>query len=431
MKGNFFVDPDFPVIDALGHPDKIDFHRVKGGGSTNTTNFDLLRSGVHHYSTARSTIPVPTSLADCIVGPNFFVDNAGVLQSGDPRCVNSPPFGDADWTRSSDRFLMDRLEISGVVTRPGGSWDYPDSELGGVGFNIPSPKCFVAVVLDLRSNYALPPFNSTGLSSLTALGGPFCPGAGEVSTGGGGVTALSACPLLNHIDSGRFRVLAYDVLDFAGELGRSVLGSKDELYRSSFVWSSVSKGFRFDIDLNNLIGEVADVSYPSTYAHMLCNSIYVYSLNFNGVDLDAFTFSAFDYDIYKYLTINYRTRLSFFDCNTPFAGPVSAGADGGVVPDDDVDPLNILADQSAVLAGLPALPDSPIRSKRQGYKKKARFSGPPDRGARQEARMLFDDDPEVALLSDRAWRGSSKAPRFKKYRPEGEYDDSGKRSRNY
>lgn len=413
-KPNFIVDSDFPIIDGVGHPDKISFFNVKGGGSTNTTCLDPCLP-THVYPCSRSEYPVATTLYNCRQDPDLHQDATGFWQLHTTQCLNAVPVGDTNSSRGSDRVLLDRIEVSGTVYRPTGSWR--DVTTVGEGGPFPEfpyhhPKCFVALVLDMQANGAVPP------SSVVAETGAFTFGAGLNTAATNGI---GAPPFVNvaNVPPKRYRVLAFDVLDFEAPVSQAmistvwnteeitppILQSTVEYALTQFSWTSVVKGFRFDVCLNDVLSCFSGpAAGDATIANVVDNALHIYAYNFNGHDLDGFNAGS----NFNYLSINFMSRLFFSDFLSPttFA---PAGADGGVVL-DEAPGLDLLADQSAVLAGLPALPDSPIRRP----KKKTKASeGYYNYRPRVGAGMLFPDDPERAAMAAPGSRGSSKAPRRK------------------
>lgn len=401
MKANFNVDPYFPVIDGVGYSDKIDYFDVKGGGSTNTTFLDPLDDSLHCHWTCRSVLfPVSTNLAACRADPDLEFDNqvpASFWQAGTPDCLNAVYLGDTATSRGSDRILMDRIEVSGFVHRPSGTDEDDYSSIS------PAPKCFVALVLDTKSDGAVPP--AVAFSAVTGgLSGPWGRGGAENPAATNG---YSAVPFLAFGVSHRFRVLASDVIDFAlnpdtrydwvdyadttttegGPLPVPETTTIVTRTRYSF-WRDVSVGFRFDVDLNDVLCCFRADGHAIT--DIVDNSLHLYALCFDGVHENGYVPHAFGT-----LSLKYMSRLWFRDYLIPKGPHVAAGADGDVVPDDEV-PLAILADQSAAMAGDGVYIEAAARDR--PTKRTKASHGFYNFLPRAGDAMLFEDDPEFARL---------------------------------
>jgi len=420
-KTNFRVDPDFPVIDGVGHSDKIDFFNVKGGGSTNTTFLDPCNDDLHCYYTARSVCsPVPTDLSCARVDPDVQCNDTQpfIWFGASPGCLNSMYVGDNFQARGSDRICMNRLEVSGTLHRPAGTDEDDYSSIA------PAPKCFVAVVLDTRSDGAVPPSN--WFMQFGGLCGPFdTAGAPNPAA----TNEYSTVPWIGYGSSGRFRVLASDVIDFGlnpgthytwvdyadttttegGPLPAPETTTVVTRTRYSF-WRDVVLGFRFDIDLNDVICSFKSDSH--SIADVVDNSLHVYALCFDGVNQNAYVPHNFGV-----LSLKYISRLWFSDFLTPKIPHAPAGVDGDVVPDEEV-PLAILADQSGLMAGDGSFLDRPVKRTKAAH-------GFYNFAPRAGDAMLFEDDPEFARLQRRKGDSRSRAPeivqrRFKSHK----YDDN-------
>lgn len=420
MKANFKVDPDFPIIDGIGHSDQIDFFNVKGGGSTNTTLFDGGYDGFHVFTACRSPVALGTDLMSCRVDPNLVVDGNGVFQAVTADCLNSVPVGDTAYARCSDRVLLNRIEVSGSFHRAGGT-DGTDSTPPGA-----APKVFVCVVLDTQSNGA-----TVSSGSMFDIGN---------SVNSGATNFYSGVPLfdpvgpfngaLPDISSKRCRVLAYDVIDFALNpetrfdyvvepdtlitTGGPLPVPTESIFTSSTrygYWRPVSLGFRFDVDLNDaLCCYLGDVQTIVSCADL---SLHVYAVVFDGSNLNGYTPHAFGT-----LSMSYTSRLYFVDFLIARAISLAPGADGDVVPDDEV-PLTDLADQSALMAGDGTFLDAPHK-RRHTKASTGHFNFRPKN---DPVLMHFPDDPEVARMPAPGWRGSGNPSRPKKLRSRGQYPD--------
>jgi len=408
-KANFYVDPDFPVIDGVGHSDKQGYFNVKGGGSTNTTNLDPLSAG-HVYECSRTEIPLGTSisLGAGRIDPDLHYDASGFWQAHATQCLNAVPVGDSYSSRGSDRILMNRIEISGSVYRPAGSWRdaTSQSETPQPQFPYHTPKCFVALVLDTQARGAVPGFSVTN--------SPFSGGAGLNATA---TTNISGVPFVNdECVFDRFKVLAFDVLDFecpvsqsmavthweGNEAGYPVTTFSVDSVICQFSWTSVVRGFRFDVCLNDVLtGFTGPAAGDCTIANVVDNALHLYACNFNGHDLEGYA----TLDAFSYLSINYLSRLWFSDFLSPttFA---PAGA-GGPVVDDAAPDLDVLADQSAILAGDAAEPRRKKTKASEGF-----FNFRPRNDPALDA---FPDDFEFARLKS-VKRAKSRASRGQKSR---------------
>jgi len=400
-KANFYVDPEFPVIDGVGHSDKQGYVNVKGGGCTNTTMFDTLTSGLHVLTSwldRRAVFPISD-----VAGDGSFVNNAvdpsfSFPATASPGALNCIPEGDSRWSRCSDKVLLDRVMVNGSISRPGGVYYDSDGLLtaGGLGATY-DPKCFVCLVVDSAPDGAV--FNPDLVFDDSQ--------ARTVLIGG------SSVPWLDPNWVGRFRVLAHDILDFTDPppLAVNIVNQftfDGAFYErtdsnTSYVYRPVTKGFRFDVDLAGALCSFK--SSLGTYVDLVDCALHVVAVWFDGYDNTSYSLLPT-----QNLGIEYQSRVFFRD----FLSPQSfapAGADGAVV-DDEAPDLDLLADQSAILAGLPALPDSPIRRPKKKTKaSEGYYNFRPSPGAGD----LFVDDPEVALLPDapdgsalpsRRWKGA-------------------------
>jgi len=127
MKSAFKFDPEFPVIDAIGHSDKIGYLNVKGGGSTNTTLFEPSSVSSHYMSSwrTRSAVSPPTSadnFTPCAVDPTQSEPG-----NFNPGALNVISEGDGVYSRCSDSVRLNRIIVSGSVTRAGGHAFYANS----------------------------------------------------------------------------------------------------------------------------------------------------------------------------------------------------------------------------------------------------------------------------------------------------------------
>jgi len=414
MKSNFSVDPEFPIIDGVGHSDKIGFFNVKGGGATNTTLFDCGYGGQHMFYCSRSEIALGTDARACRVGPDVLIAAGPVASAGSPDCLNVPFVGDSSFARGSDRILLNRIEVSGSVFRPHGESLDPFDVIG------PAPKVFVCLLADLDPNGV----------ALDAQ---------KVFYPGGGVNAAmtnwtSNVPYVytltsatgNPVPESRFRVLAFDVLDFqfspectytwvsnpsSVTTGGPLPVPEETIPDNSgyTFWRSASLGFRFDVDLNDCLCSFN--SNAQSVSSCVDFALHLYAFTFDGINLNGYTPHAFGA-----VSIQYSSRLWFNDylCATSF---VPAGADGGAVPDEEV-PLAILADQSGRMAGDGTFLDRPVKRSKAAH---GFFNFRPRSGDA----MLFEDDPEFARLQRRKGDSRSRVRdivqrRFKSHK----YDDN-------
>jgi len=406
MKANFKFDPDFPVIDGVGHSDKVDFFNVKGGASTNTTSLDPFDLSSHVFNTSLAPTLLTTDVNNCRFDPSAYGDANYTWASGSPDCLNCASVGDNANCRSSDRIVGSRIEVAGVVYRPAGSDTDDYSALPA------APKVFVCLVLDSEtSGVALEPASFKFLIPGNGLNN-----ANANYKSGPGVIAPDGI-------SYRFRVLAYDVIDFAkspetpynwvdyANSWNTVGVPPDEVAtvvtreRYSF-WRTVSFGFRFDVDLNDVLvsfsGDAVDVS------SVVDNSLHVYAWVFDGVQDQGFAFHGFN-SVY----MSYISHFRFRDLLIPRSDGVLAGADGDVVADDAPD-LSVLADQSAAMAGDGSFPEAEPRRKRS--KASEGFFNFRPRG--DPALLSFPDDFEFSRLKS-AKRGKPRRATgrpFKSYR---------------
>jgi len=423
MKANFKFDPDFPVIDGVGHGDKIDFFDVKGGGSTNTTLFDGNDDSLHYYACSRSTLfPVSTDMRSFRADPDLQSDNtvSGVTWfSASPGCLNSMYVGDNYGSRGSDRICMSRIEISGVVHRPAGSEYNPFSNIA------PAPKCFVALVLDCQSDGAVPP-DDIFIQHDGRKNAPFDLGC-SLSAAATLASAPTTVPMVAYGTSKRYRVLASDVIDFSlnpetrydwvdyadtwEAVGVPPSVTSTVVTREQYTfWRDVSLGFRFDVDLSDVLCSFSGSGH--SIADIVDNSLHFYALCFDGVSVNAYVPHSFGQ-----LSLKYISRLWFSDFLLPKIPHAPAGVDGDVIPDDEV-PLAILADESGRMAGDGTFIDRPVKRTKAAH-------GFYNFSPRAGDAMLFEDDPEFARLQRRKGDSRSRAPaiiqrRFKSHK----YDDN-------
>lgn len=393
-KANFYVDPEFPVIDGVGHSDKQGFLNVKGGGSTNTTMFDALPPGSHLNWGWRALTVVPTWSALAEV-PAALDPTAAQLDPGpitaSPGCLNAITQGDSVYQRCSDKVLLSRVSVNGVVTRPGGvMWDNDGLNTVATLGSYYDPKCFIALVADLSPNGGA--FNADHV---------FDPARG-FPTGGHSV------PWLDHDWMQKYRVLAHEIMDFADAPPLAVPLVNQFLFDgvtwertisyTNYVWRPVAKGFRFDVDLNDALCSFSGST--GSYTDLVDFGLHVVAIWFNGSYGNAPTLLGFEE-----LKLSYMYRLWFKD----FLAPRSfapAGADGGVVADEAPD-LDLLADQSAILAGEALEPRLKKTKASEGF-----FNFRPRNDPALDA---FPDDFEFARLKS-AKRSKSRGSRGQKFR---------------
>lgn len=418
-KAKFVVDDSFPLIDGVGHSDKIDWFNVKGGGSSNTTLFDAGYGDLHNWQSSRSSLVIGTNIQDgsAFVDPDIIWKADGVPYATNPWCLNSVLPGDRRYLRGSDRIAMNRIEISGAVTRDAGYYTYVGSPGGLAAFPYHRPKCAIFLVLDRQADH-----NTFSAESFWSTGG----GYNTLATNRHSNVPFVPASWLN-VDTypeSRFVVLAYEILDFdekpdfsltprfiAGTETTAPWGATVEEYRSQWAWPSCQKGFRFDVDLNDVLCCFDDAYqyYDHGVSMISDNALHMLAICFDGISENGYTPSDFGT-----LKINYFSRLWFRDWLAPSIPHAPAGADGDVIPPAE-DDLEVLADESAKLAGLPALPDSPIvRERKKVRKGDVGFYNFMSRN--DDVLMEFPDDPEVALLPIPGTRGSSKGPARKKGR---------------
>jgi len=397
-KVNFYVDPDFPVIDGIGHSDKQGYFNVKGGGSTNTTYLDALPPGQHlNYgyferaaispwdnSTGDTTFPPAKDPTYVIVGGSFVAS---------PGCLNGIKQGDSFLDRSGDSVLLSRVTVSGTVSRPGGVFDNSDgpTAAGSLG-DYYEPKCFLALVADLDPNGA--PFDPDLV---------FDPAQGRTVLVGG-----TTVPWLDHNWTHRFRVLCHDVLDFTDcpPLAVNITNTfalDGAFYQrvesgTSYVFRPVTKGFRFDVDLNDVLCKYSGNS--GTFADLVN-----FGLHFCAVWFDGYHGPGYSLVGFQNLGLEYMYRLWFKDFLSP-SSFAPAGADGPVVGDEAPD-LDLLADQSAILAG-----DAPEPRRKKTKASEGFFNFRPRNDPALDA---FPDDFEFARLKS-AKRSKSRASRGQKFR---------------
>lgn len=407
-KANFLVDADFPVVDGVGHADKIAFFNVKGGGSTNTTCFDPTRNG-HSFECCRTEVPLATSVG--LVHPDMRTGYSNILTVADSFCLNAIHPGDLNCSRGTDRVLLNRIEVSGTVYRPSGSWRDAtgQSETPQPAFPYHHPKCFVALVLDTQARGAVPTDN------------PFFAGAAYNLAA---TSFISSPPFLNdEVSSSRYRVLAYDILDFeapvsqsmavthweGNEAGYPVTTFSVDSVICQFSWTSLVRGFRFDVCLNDVLCcfNGPDDGSNCTVSNIVDNALHLYACNFNGHDYINYP----TIDNFSYLSINYLSRLWFSDFLSPTSF-VAAGADGAVV-DSYAPDLDVLADQSAILAGEVPEPRRKKTKASEGF-----FNFRP-RG--DPALSAFPDDPEVAGLRKRSKPRFGKGSKYRRTDEPGEF----------
>jgi len=413
MKANFDVDPDFPIIDGVGHSDKIDFFNVKGGGSTNTTLFDCGYGSDHSTYCARRSTTVATSRGACALDPDVYINDAGATTAGSSGCLNPVFAGDSLRGRCSDRICLNRIEVSGVLHRAAGTDEDDYSSIAT------APKVAVFLVLDTHANGAV-------LAPDRCL---FAGGSFNSSL----TNLISSVPLPVQLNSGacvpesRFRILASDVIDFAlnpetrydwldyadttttegGPLPVPETTTIVTRTRYSF-WRSVSLGFRFDVDLGAALCQY--LGDDGLLANCSDLSLHLWALCFDGVNMEGYTPHAFGR-----VECSYMSRLWFSDWLAPRSF-TPAGADGGPVPDEEV-PLAILADQSAAMAGDGTFLERPVKRSKASH---GFFNFRPRSGDA----MLFEDDPEFARLQRRKGDSRSRVRdivqrRFKSHK----YDD--------
>lgn len=437
MKPNFVVDSDFPVIDGIGHGDKISFFNVKGGGATNTTLLDPLAGSEHYYGCSRSFVGVSSTLSSCRLDPDLGAGSTNAWTVSNPGALNCIPIGDTLGSRGSDKVLLSRVEVCGSVQRPAGSFRQFSSVLESTPPTFPyfPPKCFVALVLDSKADGAVPPDT------------PFDFAGGYQ---GAPQQYVSTVPQINPDLCYRYRVLAFDVLEFDAPVNKSqwlplVTATPDEggtvpqnlvpdSVATDWDWPAIVRGFRFVVDLNDVLCRFSgpDVADPTTISNLPSVALHVYCLNFDGARNDGFTLSSTAPYSFEYLYCNYFSRLYFADFLSASVF-VEAGVDGAVVPDNDVDPMAVLADASAGLGGLPGAPERPSKRTKasQGF-----FNFRPRSGDA----MLFEDDPEFSRAMVKSGRKSRPDRRgFSKYHrgdgfefadnPGDDFDRPGKRGK--
>lgn len=411
-KAAFIVDSDFPDIDASGHPDKIGYFNVKGGGSTNTTLFDAPATSQDHVTYCVDSA-VSTSLSTSLVDPTDDL-NGGT----NPGCLNAIYSGDGGGGRSSDVVRLCRVQVNGNVVRGAGvvcysgnasNSDYPL-------LNVFPPRCFVALVADMACN---------GGTLNPEL--PFRPGGANV---GGVGLHKSSVPFFTYQNYlGRFRVLAYDILEFNSDVCRTevpVLWTENsavppsyelDTVRVTYSWPAVTKGFRFDVDLNDCMCRFSDTGVEGKVSSVSDVALHVVCLNFDGSNVEPYVPGSFGY-----LYANYRSVVSFEDTSfVDFSAP-AVSADGPVVPDEPNDSLALLADESSKLGGLPAVKERRPKKPRRGSapfrpKSSAGDLFPEDP---EIARMRFPEDPVYARLADPGTHGDDFA-RPQKYWRTGDY----------
>lgn len=394
-KANFYVDPEFPVIDGVGHSDKQGYFNVKGGGSTNSTYLDALPPGQHlNYGWFDRAAIQPwwtSSAFPPAKDPSFVRVGSGSVAS--PGCLNAIKEGDTVFDRCGQSVLLSRVTVNGTVSRPGGIWTDPDGPTTvGTPYPHPLPKCFLALVADLEPN-----------------GGAFDPdlvfdtAQGRTSTIGG-----TGVPWLNHSWTHRFRVLAHDVIDFddqpplAFSLVNQYLFDGVTYERtnsdSNYVYLFRTKGFRFDVDLNDVLCKFS--GNTGTYTDLVDFGLHFCAVWFNGYDSGSHVLTGFES-----LGLEYMYRLWFKDFLSP-SSFAPAGADGGVVADEAPD-LDLLADQSAILAGEALEPRRKKTKASEGF-----FNFRPRNDPALDA---FPDDFEFARLKS-AKRSKSRGSRGQKFR---------------
>lgn len=411
-KANFVVDDSFPLIDGIGHSDKLDFVRVKGGGSTNTTYFDRGADILNTHHVICSTGPVAVksgqvaSYVECLVQPNFYSSGGGTVGGA----LNYITPGDSHFQRGSDRVLLHRIVVNGSLCRPHGE------SLDRFEVLPPAPKVFVALVCDTQATDYAP-------------GDPLVVGSAFDSAFF--LSYVSGVPVLDADNAYRFRVLAHDVIDFAdcpetpygwvdmpsvwnsAGVPPDVVTTVAEHYGYSF-WRAVSRGFIFDVDLNDALCTFRSSAPDSSCFGDIAFGIV--AVLFDGVNIRPFVPAA---NAFNYVDIQFSSFCYFSDWLTPSIPHAPAGADGSVVPPAE-DDLDVLADESARLAGDAAnLPGAmrPVHKKvRKGDAGFYNFMSRND-----DALMEFPDDPEVALLPVPGTRGAMKGPSRKKVRRRGAY----------
>lgn len=404
-KANFVVDDSFPLIDGVGHSDKIDWVDVKGGGSTNTTNLDPLCPSSHFFLCMTNALhSVSTDVNSVVVHPPFSTDAAGGFGLNNPLCLNAVFQGDNLWSRGSDRILMRRIEVSGSLARRAGQLEFP---FGSSSYC--PPKVLVGLVLDTQCSGS-----DLSNDAVFEYGNGYLPSAGTVRSG--------MPMMLAGVDRSRYRMLAFDLVDFAKspDGGYLINDSAQEWNSAGFqpdvqsivvardhymYWRDVSFGFRFDVDLNDIICSFN--SNSGTVSSVVDNALFLVAFCFDGISGNGYVPNGIGA-----VDLSFKSRLEFVDWLIPRIPHAPAGADGPVVPPAE-DDLDVLADESAKLAG-----DGPSASKklRKGDVGAYNFMPRDD-----DVLMQFPDDPEVARLSVPGTRGSSKGPSRKKFRRYGSY----------
>jgi len=380
-KPNFYVDPDFPVIDGVGHADKQAFVNVKGGGSTNTTMFDALAPSEHWFICSKDPTAIPPmTTANAFSNSDFdpTLSDAAVLSPG---CLNGIRMGDNRMNRCSDKVLLDRIIVNGSVVRPSGIWwDIDGVNTVGTPYATPDPKCFIALVADLATSGA-----------AWAPDDVFDSAMGR-KTGG---IEVQGVPWLDQTRLWKYRVLAHTILDFADQPPLALSLTNQFIFdgvtwqrtdsNTSYVYRAASKGFRFDVDLNGALCSFrSDTGLIDSIVDL---SLHMFAVWFDGDSAGgaAITGSMFN------LGLNYQSMLYFRD----FLSPQSfapAGVDGPVV-DDAAPDLDVLADQSAILAGDALEPSRKKTKASEGF-----FNFRP---RRDPALLAFPDDFERTRL----WSG--------------------------
>jgi len=379
MKAPFYVDPNFPVIDGAGHSDKIAYFNVKGGGTTNTTCFDPVASSSHWFECYRTPVAVvsgtaPDDYSLCSVDP-VINENA----HSNPGCLNSISQGDLKSQRASDRVLLHRVVVNGTIRRPASE---SFLEFGALPV---LPKVFVALVLDSDSN-----------GSVFNAGDVFEPSESFFAS-----NYKSCVPFLFPTWAHRYQVLAFDIVDFGDCLDAPYTWVDTPAEwnntppapsivtpnRYSF-WRDVTRGFRFEVDLNDALCSFS--SNSGTYTSLVDLGLHMVAILFDGVQDVGYTVASSDFN---YCSISYQSRLFFSDFLSPCVA-VPAGADEGPFPEEEAD-LVVLADQSAVMAGDAAVAMAFDRPQKRTKASHGFYNFRPRRGDA----MLFDDDPERARLS--------------------------------
>jgi len=407
-KGNFSVDPSYPAIDAVGHSDKQAYFNVKGGGSTNTTMLDSLPFGSHllYGWFARAAISPWLNVSGTTKFPPALDPSLNVGGLGSPGCLNGILPGDRFHDRCGDQVLLKRVTVNGTVSRAGGVF-YGSDDVPGVAPSLGTyidPKCFVCLVADLAPDGAA--FDSDLV---------FDPAQNFSVTAGGG-----SVPWLDHHWSERFRVLAHEIMDFADcpPLAVNIVDQflfdgvtwQRTISNTSYVYRPCTKGFRFDVDLNNVL--VRYSGNTGTFAD--CTN---FALHVCAVWFDGYTNANTGVPLaIQNLGLEYMYRLWFDDFLSP-SSFAPAGADGPVVNDETPD-LDVLADQSAAMAGDVAVVDAAEPRRKKTKSSEGYYDFRPRFDPSLES---FPDDFEFARLKS----GKRSKSRFSRGRKNRRVDEPG------